>query len=75
MARCDLRDKPIRVKWETENNRNTAENDKEEIVGETELNGSVKFNEKVKEKRTLTYLKMEHCKNDSESNVARYWAV
>lgn len=50
MARCDLRDKPIRVRWENEYNRNTAERNHGERQWENELNGSVKFIEKENEK-------------------------
>lgn len=76
MARCDLRDKPIRVRWEKHSRGKTRKKSKH-TVKENELNGGVKFikESKEKNKRTVTHLKMEHCKNVSGSNVARCWAV
>lgn len=50
MARCDLRDKPIRVRWEKHSRGKTRKKSKH-AVKENELNGSVKFIKEAKEKK------------------------
>lgn len=51
MARCDLRDKPIRVRWEKHSRGKTWKTSKH-TVEENELNGSVKFIKEAKGKKT-----------------------
>lgn len=74
MARCDLRDKPIRERWEKENKKGCETQQRKISRDKSKDSERKRFNEKMRqnEGRTWKHLEMGFCKNYTESSLASY---